>query len=368
MEEAAVQLVKQEIDDDGLYPFVCGLCGYRFNRIKEYCKHFERQHSDMITAEFFHSCTNDDDDDEEDDVVDKYDTSARFYSCGVCNQDFATLCLLHDHFCEKYNTTGLYIIDPERRRGIPRDRRCGGSVYTGSATMPEVGEIVKTEVTEDDGDDDMEYDYITDEEMDTSLGDTTEGAETPSQSQGSVGDKSESGIAIQKITVNYGDHTETYDITSNGEKSKKTKRVMKVEGIEKEDNNLINSAATESEADEDMSDDLDKGEHTYGLDSETPERKENNMKFKGRKVHKSIEEDMFESYENVENMRVRRRDSSIPVPASQIKSLISKAEIVGNEEGPNTKSKCPVCEKIVMRSYLYVSALFFIIIFKGISC
>ncbi|XP_060569526.1 zinc finger protein 528-like [Ruditapes philippinarum] len=349
MEETAVRLVKQEPydEDEGLYPFVCGICGYRFNRIKEYCKHFDL-HSDMVTAEFFHSCTNGDDEEEDNEdtavLEDQYDHSAKFYSCGVCKQQFATLCLMHDHFCENYSSAELYIVDPEKRQGLPRRRRCAGSLFRGSVALPEFGEVVKTEVIEDDGDDDMECENINDEDMEESLGDASEGADTPSKSRDSIGDKSESSIAIQKITVNYGDHSETYEIGLNGKKSeKKSIRTVNV----KKKNAVMNKAATESEADEDMSDEFDKG-----IDSESSIKNKIKIFTKRKGESRAVEENMFESYENAESLRGRRRES-VPVPASQIKDMIAQAQIVGEEEGSNTKSSCPVCQKTVLRSYLY---------------
>lgn len=350
---------KQELEEENcLYPFVCGICGYRFNRMNVYCQHFE-MHSDMVTSEYFHSCQSVD---EADDVRDLYDTSARNYSCGVCSKEFATLCLLHDHFCQKIDSQ-LYIIDTDKKKGIPKGRRCVGSVFTGAMAMPEDGEIVKTEIDngiEEDGDDDMEYEEILDEEMqegdvngsDKSSSVSKSLESSPGKVERNASKGEDKGIAVQKITVSYGSHSATYNVNMNDGKDEKGKIGSRDVGV----------TATESEADEDMSDlDVDRAEHSYiSSGSESPNKKAiQKRKMSKKRLSISQEDSLFDAYEKSEDFKARRRDS-IPVAASEIKGLIAKAIPVdlNESDGVNLRVYCPVCNREVLKSYLFVSSTY----------
>lgn len=356
MDEMDQEIVvfKQEREDESvLYPFVCGICGYRFNRINAFCQHFE-MHSDMVTSEFFHSCQSEENG--LDGPVDKYDMSACYYSCAVCSQQFATLCLLHDHLCQRFDNA-LYIVDTEKRKGIPRGRKCVGSIYTGAMSLPEDGEIFKKEAqvgTEEDGDEEIEYEGFSMEESERGDLENEDGTSsfsvseqnTPEIMKGKLAakrskEKGDSGIAIQKITVNYGDHSETYDVN--------VKESEKDEGKKRPNCRDVGITATESEADEDMSDmELDQDQYSYLSSGSESIKKKYRIK---RQFPKTPEDAMFDSYERSEDLKSRRRDS-IPVPASEVKGMMAKAKLVDDEEGPTARVYCPACNKVVLKSYL----------------
>lgn len=356
-----------EQQEANLYPFVCGICENRFNRINEYVEHFEL-HSDMVTKEYFHSCLSN----PEGDI---YDTSSSSFHCGVCWQFFPTLCSLHDHFCRSVDHS-LYIIDTERKTGIPKHRRCVGSIYTGNMDMEDesVYRVIKTEAGDldddgddgDDGDDDMEgddmegVDIVDDEsEMESPL--PTEKPIEPTRrctrrNSGKLEQIAETDIGIKKITVKFGNHSETYDIEPNKSKENRTFQIKAEKNRDGTDADII---VSESEADEDMSD-MENEDHSYDVDTieecvaiDGSPKKRRNPRNKKMSI-KSEQDEFFHAFEKAEEYKSRRSEHNIPVPADQVKDYMAKAEIFGADLGENTRVCCPVCTKVVLRSYLTV--------------
>ncbi|KAL4221979.1 hypothetical protein ACF0H5_018026 [Mactra antiquata] len=307
-------------EEEALYPFVCGICDYRFNRIDLYYRHFQL-HSDMVTEEFFHPCLVEDGEVKNSQKGADDDDTRQFYTCSVCSVEFPTLCSLHNHLCRN-ESTKMYIIDIEERKAIPKGKKCVGSVLSGTDEVENqegAGILQKSEAEEiydDDNEEEMVSGDESSEPANSQTTDVPKMAEAGSQTPYS---KTSKKAGIQRITVKYGDKNETYEVDPNKKRDNGEK-----------DGGTIGS---ESEADMDMS---DVDDHSY-----------NETQVNKKRIKRETDDYFFNEYEGD---KVRGRLIKFESP-DEMKELSETAKTVGGE-GDNKKMICPVCEKIVLYNYL----------------
>lgn len=89
-----------------LFPFLCGMCLRKFDRIKDYYYHLKR-HIDNIDH-YFHAC------DVSADIRKPGEATHELFSCGRCSFTSPSICLLHEHLVHD-EKVARYTIDVEEQ-------------------------------------------------------------------------------------------------------------------------------------------------------------------------------------------------------------------------------------------------------------
>ena len=102
-----------------LFPFVCGICFEKFNKIDLFYLHLQAHNQD--TSDCFHICN---DLEEKDGNASDTKAARSIFQCGSCSKTFFSICTLHKHMQDIYDQ-GSYEFDQSTNTAFPKGN--GGS-------------------------------------------------------------------------------------------------------------------------------------------------------------------------------------------------------------------------------------------------
>ena len=97
-----------------LFPFVCGICYEKFNKIDVYYLHLQAHNQN--TSECFHICN---DSENRTQTGSKLNDDRNIFQCGSCSKPFFSICTLHKHMIDVYDI-GSYEFDQNSNTAFPK--------------------------------------------------------------------------------------------------------------------------------------------------------------------------------------------------------------------------------------------------------
>ena len=104
-----------------LFPFVCGICYEKFNKIDMFYLHLQAH--DQSTSDCFHVCN---DHRNGNQTGSKLNEDKNIFQCGSCAKPFFSICTLHKHMIDVYDV-GSYEFDQSSNTAFPKGESHGNN-------------------------------------------------------------------------------------------------------------------------------------------------------------------------------------------------------------------------------------------------
>ena len=104
-----------------LFPFVCGICYEKFNKIDMFYLHLQAH--DQSMSDCFHICN---DPRNENQIGSKLNEDKNIFQCGSCAKPFFSICTLHKHMIDVYDV-GSYEFDQSSNTAFPKGEPHGNN-------------------------------------------------------------------------------------------------------------------------------------------------------------------------------------------------------------------------------------------------